>query len=285
MHKVYHYFSYLELAGAKVIPIIHDTSKEKLIPLLDKINGVLFTGGGLELVDKETKEYHIYTQTSELIYNYSITHTDQGDYFPLIGICQGFQLFNILQSETKLVLKHSYSALTLNDYLLPFLANYKESRWFSQLGEDKEWVYSHQKLVINLHDWGVYLGDYLYNRKELSEFFRVISYEEDDDRRFIVTAIEAYHYPIYGVQFHPERTFYRYTDKDNYKRTPEARMLSEDLIFYFVEETRKSKHYFEVLEDLNKHMNECQTRAWGYVSSTEEFVQPIFVNKTCLGYD
>ena len=169
-------------------------------------------------MNPETGEYHIYTKTSEIIFNYSKNHTDEGDYFPLIGICQGFQLLNILQSEDKHVLKRSNSIKTINDTLLPFLDNYGESRWFSQLGEDKEWVYSHEKLVTNLHNWGIYLGDYLYERKELRNFYRIITYEEDDDRRYIVTAIEAYDYPIYAVQFHPERTFYRYTEMDNYPR-------------------------------------------------------------------
>ena len=70
-----------------------------------------------------------------------------------------------------------------------------------------------------------------------------------------------------------------------FHRTPEARMLSEDLIFYFVEETRKSNHVFDTNENLIKHMADCQTRAWGFVESTGEYVHPIFVNKTCLGYD
>jgi len=178
------------------------------------------------------------------------------------------------------VLKRSNSVKTLSDFLLPFTDNFGESRWFSQLGEDKEWIYSHENLVTNIHDWGIYLSDYLYHRKELRNFYRIITYEEDDSRRFIVTAIEAYNYPIYAIQFHPERTLYRYNDLDNYPRTQEARDLAEDLIFYFVDETRKSTHKFLSNIDLLKHMNDCQTRTWGFIKSTGEYVHPILINKT-----
>jgi len=194
-------------------------------------------------------------------------------------------LLNILKSDDKLVLKSAPASFKLNDYLLPFLDDYSDSRFFSYIGENKEWIYSHEKLVINLHDWGIYLADYIYNRQELRDFYKIITYEEDDHRRFLVTAIEAFDYPIYGVQFHPERTFFRFSDKDNYTRSAEARMLSEDLIFYFVEEARKNQHYFETQEDLDKHMYGCQRKTYGYIQSTGEFIQPILVDSTCLGYD
>lgn len=148
----------MEIAGAQVIPLIHDLTEEQLIPLLDKINGVLFTGGGLDLVDPKTGEYHIYTKTSEMILKYAINRTDQGDYFPLIGICQGFQLLNILRSKDRFVLKKSPS-LFKNDTINAF-TTFEESRWFKSLDENAEWQFSGHNLIVNLHNWGIHLSDY-----------------------------------------------------------------------------------------------------------------------------
>jgi len=40
------YVKYLEMAGARVVPIYYDAPKEYYDNLLTKLNGVLFTGGG-----------------------------------------------------------------------------------------------------------------------------------------------------------------------------------------------------------------------------------------------
>ena len=77
---------YLELAGAKVIPISYTMATSDLLTLLGKINGVLFTGGGIDLVNTSTLEYHPYTVTSDTIFQYSINQTDKGDYFPIMVV-------------------------------------------------------------------------------------------------------------------------------------------------------------------------------------------------------
>ena len=39
--------------------------------ILPQINGVLFTGGALDLIDRETGQHHEYYQTAKRIYHYS----------------------------------------------------------------------------------------------------------------------------------------------------------------------------------------------------------------------
>lgn len=259
------YKRYLEMAGAKVMPIIHNTPEDELLKLLDQINGVLFTGGSLDLVNPETEEYHPYTKTSEIIFKYAQEHTDAGDYFPLIGVCQGFQLLNILQSEDRFVLKRSPSMIK-NDTLKP-LQDFENSRLFSSMDGDAEWTFAAEIVVVNLHNWGIYLADYLFNRPELYNFYRMITYEYDDARRIVVTSIEAFDYPIYAFQYHPERNLFEFSIPDDVcPKTPEARQLSENLIFHFVDEARRNNHAFTSFEDQNKYLLDEQTRVWGHVT-------------------
>ena len=71
----------------------------------------------------------------------------------------------------------------------------------------------------------------------------------------IVTSIEAYNYPIYGVQFHPEKTLYEFSYADGViPRTAEARQLAEDITFNFVEETKKSQHYFNSQDEERSYL-------------------------------
>jgi len=41
------YVKYLESAGARVVPIFYDEERAKLVTLVSKLNGLLFTGGGM----------------------------------------------------------------------------------------------------------------------------------------------------------------------------------------------------------------------------------------------
>ena len=47
---------FVKWAGSRTVAIPYNIHPEELIPLLGQINGVLFTGGGLDLIDPETNE-------------------------------------------------------------------------------------------------------------------------------------------------------------------------------------------------------------------------------------
>ena len=68
--------------------IPYNIPEEQLMNLLPQINGVLFTGGSLDLIDRETGEQHEYYKTSKKIYHYSKFMKDvKGEDWPILGIC------------------------------------------------------------------------------------------------------------------------------------------------------------------------------------------------------
>lgn len=46
--------NFVKWAGSRTVSIPFDISEDDLIKLLSQINGVLFTGGGLDLIDPKT---------------------------------------------------------------------------------------------------------------------------------------------------------------------------------------------------------------------------------------
>jgi gamma-glutamyl hydrolase len=81
----------MRLAGSRTIAIPYDISDEELESVLSQINGVLFTGGSLKLVDKKSGEPHPYYQTAKKIFDYSKTKFDRdNEEWPILGTCQGF---------------------------------------------------------------------------------------------------------------------------------------------------------------------------------------------------
>ena len=80
--------SFIRWSGSKTIAIPFDIAESELLDLLPQINGVLFTGGGLVLVDPLTKEQHPYYVTAKKIFNYSKFMKDvKNETWPLLGIC------------------------------------------------------------------------------------------------------------------------------------------------------------------------------------------------------
>lgn len=78
----------MELSGCRAVPIYYDMPEEELLTLLTNINGVLFTGGGLDLINETTGVQHQYYKTARVIFKYALAQKDDHNItFPLLGIC------------------------------------------------------------------------------------------------------------------------------------------------------------------------------------------------------
>ena len=89
--EINHWF--IKWAGSKTIAIPYNISDEDLKYILPQINGVLFTGGSLNLVcekdpKKGTGKLHKYMRTAKKIVDYSRWVKDQrNEEWPILGIC------------------------------------------------------------------------------------------------------------------------------------------------------------------------------------------------------
>ena len=81
------------MSGAQVVPIFSFNSTDYLDDILSKVNGVLFTGGGIEF-DMKNK----WTQTADHILKYAIDQNKKGNPYPIWGTCLGFELLAYLTS-------------------------------------------------------------------------------------------------------------------------------------------------------------------------------------------
>jgi gamma-glutamyl hydrolase len=71
------YVKWLESSGARVVPVPYNAAADVLDNLFSSLNGILFTGGGLNLAPNIT-----YFQTSLYLWNLAKAANDNGDYFP-----------------------------------------------------------------------------------------------------------------------------------------------------------------------------------------------------------
>lgn len=240
------YVKWLEAAGARVVPINYLASKNDLIKIMDSINGVLFTGGGIE--DFQNNPFWI---TAQIVYNYVIERNSKGDYFPLWGTCQGFQVLCMLTANNlSVVTRFAFDSENL-PLSLDFTNVAPSSRLFGSLSADLYSIFATQNVTINLHHDGVYPSLFQTN-PQLASFYNLLSTNVDRKGVPFASSMEGKKFPIYAVQFHPERNQFEWDLPEKTPHDFDAVRAVQALANFFVQEVRRNSHSFSSPTDEKK---------------------------------
>ena len=158
---------WLESAGAEVMAIHYWYSYELIDEILQKINGVLFLGGGRLLIKEgawEIKAKYIIEQSLKLE-------------IPFWGTCQGFQLIATILSGDFTLLKHEFDDINVL-HNITTNNNTRKSNMFKLFTPYEFELLSQTNSTIYNHEWGFYPNEY-YENKNLEEMTTVTSISED----------------------------------------------------------------------------------------------------------
>nr|XP_057911662.1 zgc:171566 [Doryrhamphus excisus] len=227
------YVKYLEGAGARVVPIRINRTEEEYAKIFSSINGLLLPGGD---VDIQTSQY---TRAAKIFYNLALKANNGGDYFPIWGTCQGFQQLTVLTANKNLLTLTDTKAVALQ---LTFTPASESSRLFHNFPKDLMQSLAQENITANFHSWSLSLQNFSRNAK-LKRFYKVLSTNTDGKKDFIST-MEAYHYPFYAVQWHPEKAPYEWVDKPGMVHSTSAVQASFYTASFFVSEAMKNRHTF-----------------------------------------
>ncbi|XP_075682305.1 gamma-glutamyl hydrolase [Rhinoderma darwinii] len=227
------YVKTLESAGARVIPIRINLPEEEYVKIFNAINGVLLPGGGVDL------KYSEYARVSKIFYDLALVANDQGDYFPIWGTCLGFEELTVLTSGELLLTLTKTEDLSLP---LNFTKNVLNSKLFRNIPQPLYKALSSMPITANFHSWSLSAQNFTANEK-LRKFYNILSTNSDGDLEFIST-FEAYDYPFYGVQWHPEKNPFEWKKTSDISHTAEAVHVAFYMANFFVNEGRKSRHQF-----------------------------------------
>jgi gamma-glutamyl hydrolase len=227
---------WLESSGAGVVVIHPWQDYSKIDEILSKVNGVLFQGGSRDL-DLGNR----WEKTAKHIFDKVIEMNERGHYFPLLGICQGFELIHSLFTNTVNVLS-DFDAYNMASPLFHTL-DFENSRMFAGFTEEEKWVMQEENVAAQFHHKGIKLDTYN-SRRELDEFFDVTTTARDRNDHSYINSVEAKTFPIYAIQHHPEKISF----ERRFESIPThigAILLSQRISQFFVEEARKNKNYIE----------------------------------------
>uniref|UniRef100_A0A8C3PN03 folate gamma-glutamyl hydrolase n=1 Tax=Calidris pygmaea TaxID=425635 RepID=A0A8C3PN03_9CHAR len=237
------YVKFLESAGARVVPIRLNLTDEEYDKIFHSINGVLFPGGG---VDLKTSEY---SRVAKIFYHKALEANEKGDYFPVWGTCLGHEELTYLTSGEVLLVntKTEGFALPLN-----FTSAAKNSRLFRNFPGDVLHAFATEPLTSNFHKWSLSMENFTKNEK-LRNFYNVLTTNTDGEVEFIST-MEAYEYPIYGVQWHPEKNLFEWKNSPGIPHSPSAVKAAYYIADFFINEARKSLHRFPSEDEETKEL-------------------------------
>ncbi|RYY33301.1 hypothetical protein EON62_04365 [archaeon] len=204
------YVKWLEMAGARVVPIPFDADATTVTTLLKQLNGAFFTGGGTNFVNPDGSMAQ-FSITAQLIFNESVTAWQNGETWPLWGTCQGHELVSYLAANADIsVLSGPFDS---ENYTIPldFTPVAPKTRMVQGLSANAVNIFATQPVTMNNHQQGVAPATFQ-NTPGLGNRFTLIATNVDRAGKPFVSAMEGNNgLPIYTSQFHPEKVQFECT--------------------------------------------------------------------------
>ena len=211
------YIHWVEMAGETAVIIPYNTKPNKLIELLQHINGVIWVGGSIE-----NKKMHTKKQEEDLLntlfatYQYAISENNKGNYYPIWATCLGMYIIVMFVKELGTIMEtiHPYNKHGLSTCTFTHIPS-RIKTWFSA---HTRLQMKKQACLLHNHTYGI--------NSVPEDKVRVVSVQDDH-----INILEFVYYPFYGVHFHPEQP-----------QTEFAINISNQFISFFVNECRKNKN-------------------------------------------
>ncbi|XP_071873419.1 gamma-glutamyl hydrolase-like [Bombus fervidus] len=230
------YVKFIEGAGARVVPIWIGKDDQYYKDILSKINGVLWPGGSASFANSNGG----YADSGYKIYKIAKKMNKDKDYFPILGICLGFELLTYVVANRvlhRIPCKAQNLALELN-----FTPDYRRSRMFSNISDNVAKILETKKVTSNQHQYCV--TERALQQVNVKDKFRILSLNYDLEDCQFISSLEHTDYPFYGLQFHPEKNLYEWKIGKKIPHGQNAVEIAQYFANFFVNEARKNHHTF-----------------------------------------
>lgn len=179
------YVDFVQSSGARVVPLVVTETEEVTREKLSKLNAVLLPGG-----DGNYLEY------GNLVYDIVKDYNDQGVYYPLWGVCMGYE------NLVSYVADGGWNVMTSFEYdngslPLEFVKDPRDTQMFGWL-QDQAFFFEDHAMTYNSHHWGIDPSIFETDAG-LKELFEVTSISYLPDGRPFVATIESEKYPFFGT--------------------------------------------------------------------------------------
>jgi len=229
------YVKYLEAAGAQVVPIFHNWTTSELDYAYEQLDGALFPGG-----DAAVGPTTALFRTASHIYNRAIDDWQNGVQFTIFAHCLGFELLCLITSgNPNLLDKFDASNFSVPLSYTSLAANSRLFRAQTARSREVAGILGTQNVTYNSHHYGVSPSRFS-NGTKLDAFYDVLSVNDDRNGRTFVSTIEARDYPIYGLQWHPEKATMEWDPTLAINHSHDSVVANQHMASFFVAQCRNS---------------------------------------------
>jgi len=247
------YAEFIEAGDAIPIAIPWDLPERELISVLDSVNGVLLTGGDASLweFDKSANDivFSNFTSRAAFILRYAIHLNDKGIHFPVYGICQGHEVLTLGIAGKPHVIDYFVHPAQLDT--VEITSEGLHSRMFKSMPDNlSDFILQRRSMYYN-HRFGFNMS-LLEDNNAINDFFAITAKGADDNGKEFIAAMEAKNYPIYTVQYHPERILSEWKNKEHFDHPDEAAQAVIIQAEFLVSEAMKNNQSFYSEDTLNR---------------------------------
>ena len=192
--KIENYIQWIESIGCTAVIIPYSITKTALHKLMDKIHGVVWTGGGIERERYSGNQRMTFLTTLQRCFLQAQEYNDHGRYFPIWGSCLGLEMLVLLGKGVPLAqfFDHVQFHYRMSRDTITFLPEHSRLKEFFPLKLRNEMART--PCAQQHHSLG-------FDTSPVPGI-RFVSVDNG-----FINMIEYLHYPFYGVQFHPEMPF------------------------------------------------------------------------------
>ena len=176
------YVKFVQAGGARVVPILDTYDSKNLTRIFSSLNGLLLPGGGSNL--KNSK----YMKAIRKLLKLAIKQNEDGGYFPVFGICLGFEAMHVFFEKKRNFL----SELDVENKSLPikFDKTYRTSRLFFNMSKELRNALQNKPITPNFHHEGIHPSWYK-RSSVLAKEYRLLATSLDRKSRPFIAAMEG----------------------------------------------------------------------------------------------
>ena len=252
------YVDWVGLTGAISVLIPFDIPKQNLDFILDHINMVLLPGGGARLDDGKGW-FSDYQNTICYILDKAKTFNAKGRYFPVLGICNGFQAMMVYWAQKTAIITCEFKDLLKQHSIDVDPDIFSKSKFWNSLDQDRMNRFFTEGYAYYNHNCGVSIEDF--QKYDLSEKVWLQATSTTDHGIKFVSLAEDIQYPFFALQWHPEKNMFERGPANSFvDKSPNTIKFLAEIIQELVDRVRPhAKPLAEVPESIKPYFNIYQT--------------------------